>query len=131
MLPFVTKVNGLKEKIQKLNLNERTYERLKFISKVTSIPMTRIISEVIDAIFSLSINYDKATFRCFDVVTEDTVNIIIHGYGKKLTVSHFKADFNTPNEQLDKESEERTRARIALDLAEQSVKEDFGEDGKP
>src|SRR4030067_2258206 len=122
MLPFVTKVNRLKEKIQKLNLNERTYERLKFISKVTSIPMTRIISEVIDAIFSLSINYDKATFRCFDVVTEDTVNIIIHGYGKKLTVNTFSVPSDMPNSEIDKIIEKRTLEKIDADLAEQ-----FGE----
>ena len=112
----------MKQKIQKLNLSERSHERLRFISKVTSIPMTRLISEVIDCMFSLSINYKQATFRCFDVVTEDTVNIIIHGYGKKLSVSRVPIDANATEDEIDKVLHDRMVERANRDLAEQ-----FGE----
>jgi hypothetical protein len=108
----------MKQEWNKLNLNETTHEKLVHISRVTNISMSRIIEQIIDCMFYLSINYDKATFSCYDRVTEDMVYITIHGYGKKLTVNHFKVDPETSNEQLSELLEQKTLAKIKSDLEE-------------
>jgi hypothetical protein len=46
--------------------------------------MAKIIEQIAECICSLSINYESATFQCYDEVTSDTVFIKVHGYGKKL-----------------------------------------------
>jgi hypothetical protein len=70
-----------------IRVNEKTHQELQCISKMTNVSMAKIIEEITECMMSLVAgNYPKATFKVMDMVTEDSVIITIHTYGKKSLV---------------------------------------------
>jgi hypothetical protein len=73
-------------KYKNLHISEVAHTQLTHISKVTSIPMAKILENFIQALYGLSVEYDHATLSITDRVTEDCVYAVLHGYGKRLVV---------------------------------------------
>jgi hypothetical protein len=94
---------GQKKKVEYKNIRVKpeTHEQLKFVSKITNVPMAKIIEQIAEAICSLSINYESATFQCYNDVTSDTVFITIHGYGKKLQSGTLQMPENATDREID------------------------------
>jgi len=115
----------MNKKFEKVGIDAQQFEQLKYISKVTSIPMAKILEQIIQCMFELSIEYDKATFRCFDMVTEDTVHIIIHGYNKKLVAGSFKTTNETESEI---DTKIYSESKKLLEKAERENSETFGDE---
>ena len=90
---------------QQINVDSRTHEHLKHISKVTCVPMARIISMFVEELWSLSVEYDKATLAITSRITDDCVYATLHGYGRKLQMGTAKNDF-----EIQKILAERTKA---------------------
>lgn len=99
-----------------VNLDSISKSRLEHISKITNIAQSRLLSEILEAMFAISINFDKATFSCIDKVTEDTVYITLHGLRSKnaLTFGSFKS--SESNEAVDKIMDKQVLERINSDL---------------
>lgn len=109
-----------------IKVTDKTHEQLQHISKVTNVPMARIISMFIEELFSLSIEYDKATLSISSRITEDSVYAVLHGYGKRLVVGKIP---NIP-ENISPEAEDKLIFEEGLKLlknAEGDNKEVFGE----
>ena len=106
----------MNKKFEKINMDALTHARLAHISKITNIAQSRILAEIIEAIFALSVNYDKATFSCIDKVTEDTVYITLHGLRNKSALSFGAFKSSETNEAVDKIIEKQVLEKINADL---------------
>ena len=104
------------KKYETLSIDSISKARLEHISKITSIAQSRLLAEIIECIFALAVNYDKATFSCIDRVTENQVYITLHGLRSKnaLTFGSFKS--SESNEAVDKIMDKQVLERINSDL---------------
>jgi hypothetical protein len=104
------------KEFETLNLDSISKARLEHISKITNIAQSRILAEIIECIFALAVNYDKATFSCIDKVTENTVYISMIGLRSKsaLTFGAFKS--SESNAEVDKIIDKQVLERINADL---------------
>ncbi len=111
----------VKQEFEKVNIPLQSYVQLKHISEVTNIPMSRILSQVIESMFALSVNYDKATFQCHDSILSSQVYITIRGYNPRVSVYHEKLPENATEQDADKLIAEKTTQKINEDLAKEGI----------
>jgi hypothetical protein len=97
-------------------MDERSHEHLAWVSKVTGISQKRILENFISELFSLSIEYDHATLRIDSRITDDKVEAILHGYGKKLSFGIVKTEQELRNVTFDKINEDLKKKAMGLDI---------------
>lgn len=113
------------KEFEQVNLDSQTKTKLEFISKITNIAQSRILAEIINCVFALAVNYDKASFQCFDSQLDQSVTVRLIGYSK-LQIGHFKTPENATDTDCEKMTEERMQARIKADLAKDAGKKESG-----
>jgi len=97
-----------------VSISEQANMRLDHISKVTNIPKSRILEMFIEELFSLSIEYDRATLSISSRVTEDTVYTVLHGYGKKMTMGKCATEQELEKVTFDKINEDLKKKAVGL-----------------
>jgi hypothetical protein len=111
--------NIIKPKIKKnrpVMMDERSHQRLMWISKVTGKSQKGILEEFITELFSLSINYDKATLRIDSSILNDSVTAVLHGYGNKLQFGTCKTEFDLTQITTDKIISDLTKKANGIDI---------------
>lgn len=102
------------KEFNQINVDAQTHAQLKHISEVTNVPMARIISQFVEELFSLSVEYDKATLSISSRITEDTVYAVLHGYGKKITMGKCNSEAELRKVTFDKINEDLKRKAVGL-----------------
>ena len=113
------KQDMMEKKVRKnrpVMMDERSHEHLAWVSKVTGISQKKILELFIEELFSLSVEYDKATLSINSRVTEDTVYAVLHGYGKKLTFGTVKSEEQLRKVTFDKIEEDLKKKAMGIDI---------------
>lgn len=105
----------VKEQAQ-INVDIETHTRLKHISDVTKVPMARIISQFVEELFGLSVEYDHATLRITSSILEDTVYATLHGYGRKLSFGKVSTEQELRDVTFKKIEEDANKKAHGVDI---------------
>jgi hypothetical protein len=68
-----------KKLFQPIMVDSQTKNRIEYISKITCIPQSRLIFEIIDCMAHVYANFTKATFSSDYSALENTITITVHG----------------------------------------------------
>jgi len=98
----------VRKEFEKVNISKQTYIQLRHVSKVTGLSMCKILENIIEGLFCLSVNYDKASFQCYDSQLEQTVYVKLIGYSK-LKMGKFQMSSDATEQEIDKKLTEETK----------------------
>jgi hypothetical protein len=101
---------------KQVNVDEITHDRLKHISKVTNVPMARLVSEWIEELFSLSVDCDHAYYKVESSILGHEVRCVLIGYDRKIQFGTCKTEFDLTQITTDKINADLLKKSRGLDL---------------
>jgi hypothetical protein len=93
------KVYKMDKNFKNVTIRKSTHDMARFLSKLTDRSMASIISELVENVFNIAMNYSQANLEFESCMNDATVQINVVGRSK-LVVGEKKA----PKEILEKES---------------------------